>query len=99
MEILSDYVDGVTRIEAEGLYIVGDEIYSLFVTDGVGSATSKTAGLVIFKEFSTDDDAIDFSPSATVYPTYYREQSEGGVFPEPLGERCTTLIQERNLRQ
>lgn len=74
-----------TTIEGEGICIPEDgEIYSQFYymsSLSGGAPGNLTAGIVVFKEFSKDADAISFSKAAAVFPGFDRAKFALGHFP------------------
>lgn len=94
-----------TTIEGEGICIPEDgEIYTLsyYISSLSGGAPANlTQGIVIFKEFSKDEDAIDFTEAAAVFPGFDRAKFALGHFPRnpagainPItGAQFTTLEQ------
>lgn len=74
-----------TTIEGEGICIAEDaEIYSLsyyLSSTPTGAPANVAEGIAIFKEFSTDEDAIDFSSAAITFPGFDRSKFSLGHFP------------------
>lgn len=74
-----------TTVEGEGLCIPEDgEIYSLcyyLSTTGTSAPTNTTEGMLIFKEFAKESDAIDFSSAAVTFPSFSRTKFTQGHFP------------------
>jgi hypothetical protein len=82
MDILSANGFTTNIIETEGVITSPTgEIYTFLVHLGDDQPTASTEGLVIFKEFSTSKNAIDFSSAAATYPNFNPVSLSKGVYP------------------
>ncbi|HAN8229954.1 TPA: hypothetical protein IF960_001849 [Escherichia coli] len=73
----------VTRIENEGVCVSqdGKSIYSLYIHQERTGSEPYNSGLVIFEDFSTDKDAIDFTPASRLYRGFDIDHASIGVYP------------------
>ncbi len=80
------------RIEAEGVHVspVG-EIYSLYVHQPYSGLDADEEGIIIFKEFSTSEKAIDFTKASIIYPTYNTDDLTNGIYPVTNGEMLNPI--------
>ena len=71
------------RIEMEGIHIAPNgEIYTLMVNlTSITNPITLSEGLILFKECSSEADAIDFSKHAAFYPRVNPSFLESKVFP------------------
>lgn len=80
--LLEQYSYPTNRVESEGVHVSPEgEIYSLLIHQTRLMPESSTTGLIIFKECSSDDDAIDFSKIGAVYQGFDPIELETGVYP------------------
>lgn len=71
-----------TRIESEGVHISPEkDVYSIVIHQDRFDSSANTAGIIIFKELSGDDDAIDFSNISKIYTKINPAALESGIFP------------------
>ena len=70
------------RIENEGVYVSSNgDIYTMCVIENRDNATWDKQGIIIFKEFSSDDNAIDFSSATRMTTQIDLKELERGSFP------------------
>ncbi|MBU9831278.1 tail fiber domain-containing protein [Rahnella sp. FC061912-K] len=83
MDIMKSHGLNVTRIENEGLAISDDgkSIYSLYIHQERTGVEPYNSGLVIFEEYSTSKDAIDFVQASKMPRGYDIDHASIGVFP------------------
>lgn len=75
------------RVENEGVVVDRDgRVFTLYVVKGRFDVPAPTTdGLIIFEEFSSAPDAIDFSPAVKSYPSYQQARLTGGIYPRSNG--------------
>ena len=73
----------VTRIENEGVCLSedGKSIYSLYIHQERTGTEPYNSGLVIFEEYSTDKNSIDFSSASRMYRGFDVDHASIGLFP------------------
>lgn len=100
IDILSQNDVPCTRIENEGVCISSDnKVYSLFVTQDATNSSSSSTGIVIFEEFSNQQNAIDFTNAmapTVSFPkhiaVYYPPRTQGAAIYNPVtGAKFNTL--------
>lgn len=77
-----------SRIEAEGVQVTDEGIFSLTVTKGALAADndmSYDTGILIFEEFSDHDEALDFTPAAATWSTPKISELQSGIMPKVDG--------------
>lgn len=70
------------RIESEGIHVAPNgDVYSLIINQSRNIPESLETGIIIFKEFSESENAIDFSSSSVINKTFNRIDYETGIAP------------------
>lgn len=74
--------NNVTIIENEGVYVSPEgEVYTQLVYCPTSHPSSETDGIIIFKEFSTSINALDFSENSSVNNAFTLESLSLGTYP------------------
>lgn len=83
------------RVECEQVFTgENDDIYTMTVHNDPRNMKAGEGGIIIFKECSTSQKAIDFSDCSTVYPAINYNLVSTGVFPRNPGGMINPITKE-----